>query len=491
MTTRRVRRLPVRVRLVAAFIGVMLLVLTAAGAFVYWRVQIGLDKALNAELDAEASSVQTAWRSRPDPALAVAGLPPGALGQVLDSTGRPLAATPAASGLALLRARDVDGARTTVVGVTEGNVLTSGNKRLRVLALPLERAVGQSAGIAVVGVRLGTRDETLRELLAQLSAANLLALLAASLVGHRLARAALRPVERYRARAEQIAEGATGVRLDVPPDVDDEVSRLGHTLNRMLTVQEQTAEQQRQFLADASHELRAPLTVLSSEVELALRRPRTNEEYEQTLHQVAVDTARLVALADQLLDLEHASRIDANRDEGAAATAGSVGADATAAAHRAAARARVLIGEAADRTVSVSAPPGPLPVAVPELDLDQILTNLVSNAVVHGAGPMTVTVAVANGAVTVTVSDNGPGPPPEFIPQAVERFRRADPARTTPGDGLGLALVHALISRAGGELRLCTTGTHHRYPPLLFQGITCQHPDGGTHAAVIVSAGPG
>jgi two-component system OmpR family sensor kinase len=465
-----VGRLPLRARLVAGFVAVMVAVLTGAGAFVYWRVEVALDRTLNATLEEQASTVQQAWHTRPDvPTAATTALPPEALGQVLDAQGVVLSTTPAAAQLALLPAADRRAAASALIDVSAGNVLTGGNKRLRAIALPLTGKVGSPPRIAVVAVRLGQRDEALRERLAQLAAANALALAAAAVVGYRLARAALLPVERYRNQAEQIAAGAAGVRLDVPDGVDDEVSRLGHTLNRMLTEQERAAEQQRQFLADASHELRSPLTLLTSEVELALRRPRPAAEYEQTLQQVAQDTARLVVLADQLLSLEQATSAHSGR------------APVNDAVLRAAARTR---SQASERDVEV-ATGLPAQVAMSEVSLDQVLRNLTDNAVVHGAGTIALRTS-SPGPVLLTVSDEGAGPPPEFVPHAVERFRRADPARTPPGNGLGLALVHALVSQAGGELRLCTGGGHHRYPPLVAGEVACAHPTRGTHVSVVL-----
>lgn len=469
---RRIQRLPLRIRLVASFVAVMIVVLVGAGVFVYWRVEIALDTTLNTELDTQASTAQLTWRSSQDPARLIAALPAGSFGQVLDENGREVAATPGAQGLTLLRSHDLAQARRAIVDVTGGNILTGGNKRFRVLALPLDRADGR-VDVAVLAVRLAQRDEALRELLAQLAAANLLALTAASLVAYRLARAALQPVERYRARAEEITTGAEGVRLDVPPDVDDEISRLGHTLNRMLTVQETNAAQQRRFLADASHELRAPLTVLTSEVELALRRPRTNEEYERTLQQIAQDTARLVVLADQLLDLEHATQGGQESPF-----------DLSTAAKRATERLRPT---APSRYVTCAISTEPLLVPLHDIALAQVLDNLIGNALRHGTGHVTVTVNPAGSSwVLLTISDEGAGPPPGFTEHAIERFRRADAARSSPGNGLGLAVVHTLVTRAGGELRMCSGGQHHRYAPLRADVAPCLHVTTGTHVTTVL-----
>ncbi len=464
-------RLPLRVRLVGGFALAMLVLLSAAGALVFWRVEGALDRTLNGELDSQASAVGDSLRERPgDPSAAVTDLPPDLLTQLVLADGTVVVSTASARGRVLLSPADAARAVATSTTLDPGNYLRGGRGRVRVRTVPLPG--GRSAVVTAVSLR--QRDEALRELLAQLVLANLVALGLASIVGERLARAALRPVEAYRQRAAQIAAGAAGVRLDVPDSPDDEVTRLGHTLNEMLGSLEESARAQRQFLADASHELRSPLTLLSSEVELALRRPRTAEEYETTLLAVASDTARLVALADQLLDLEHATR-----------ATDQVAAQAEAVATAVDALARTPLG---DRPRRLDNPDGPVLVPLPAHELDQVLRNLLDNALVHGAGAVSVSVRVSPDAVLLAVTDEGDGPDADFVPHAIERFRRADPARTTGGSGLGLALVHQLVSGRDGELRLCTPAGHHRFAPLRHE-IDCQHGHQGTTVTVLLPRG--
>jgi len=464
-----VRPAPIRVRLAAGFVLTMLVVLTAAGGFVYWRVRVALDASLDGQLQTQAADLRRAVAAHPDdPAAAVAAVATGEqLDQLLRPDGTVAAAAPRVARGALLRPSELAAARTSTVQADLGNLLTGRDRRLRVLAFPAP------PGVAVTAVRIAQRDEALRELLAQLALANFAALAVAAVVGYQLARAALAPVDRYRARAEQIADGDQGVRLDVPTAPDDEITRLGHTLNDMLAAQADAAERQRRFVADASHELRTPLSLITTEVELALRRPRTNDEYEQTLRDVAADTARLSRLAGQLLALE--AMPPAGRS-----------ADLAEAVRRAAGR-----GSAQDSDVQADAP-RPVPVAADDQQLDLLLGNLVDNAVRHGGGSV-VTVRAWQDSVCgiATVTDGGPGMPAAFVPHAVERFRRADEARTTAGSGLGLALVHELVIRLGGELRLCALGAHHTYPPARFPDIVCDHPAGGTSVSLVLPAAAG
>ncbi len=459
------RTLPLRVRLVAGFVAAMLVVLTAAAAFVYWRVSLALDAGVDERLAAQSVDLRRALAAHPgDPAAALATTDEQ-IGQVLRPDGTVAAATsPSAAQRVLLTPSQRAAAMTRTVRADLGNLLTSSDRRLRVVAFPA------APGVAVTAVRTGQRDEALRELLAQLALANLAALVVASAVGYRLTHAALAPVEQYRARAQQIAAGDPTVRLDVRTTHDDEITRLGVTLNEMLAAQAAAAERQRRFVADASHELRTPLSLLTTEVELALRRPRSNEEYEQTLRHVAADTARLTQLADQLLTSQA-------RPAGTTSSA-----DLTEAARRAAGRGAA---QAADVVVRAAEP-----VLVPasDQDLDLLLGNLVDNAVRHGDGAVALTVHRADGCVLGAVHDEGPGLPADFLPHAADRFRRADSARGTTGSGLGLAIVREVVAGLGGELRICSGGTHHTYPPARFGGTPCDHPFRGTTASVLLPA---
>ena len=161
----------------------------------------------------------------------------------------------------------------------------------RTLAVPAN--VGGHAGVAVIGRSLEQRDEALDRLLNEFLIGGPAALLLAILAGYGVAAAALRPVEAMRRRAAAITASTAGQRLPVPPS-RDELARLAETLNDMLTRLEAALEHERRFVDDASHELRTPLALLKTELELALRHPRSRDELEQTLRSAAEDTDRLV-----------------------------------------------------------------------------------------------------------------------------------------------------------------------------------------------------
>jgi signal transduction histidine kinase len=294
--------------------------------------------------------------------------------------------------------------------------------------------------LVVVGATLQPRDDALATLRTELLVGGPIGLLIASAIGYLLAAAALRPVERMRARAAAISASRLSERLPVAPS-HDEISRLGETLNEMLARLETALERERSFVADASHELRTPLAHLQAEVELALETPRDRTELEAALRAVGIETDRMSQLAADLLLLARSDKgeLPLRLDEVAldelleAVTA------------RFGRRARD-----ADRRFEVSAPH--IRVRVDRLRMEQALGNLVENALRHGAGTIRIN-ATNDGdddTLELHVLDDGPGFPPGFASHAFERFSRAEQSRSSGGTGLGLAIVAAIASAHGG-----------------------------------------
>lgn len=458
----------------------MVVVLVAAGAFVFWRVQVALDNRLERDLTAQTRDLRRA-AARQTPAAALASVRDQApAAQLLTADGVALASGPEArNGQGLLSAAQVRRAAGGEVRKGHGHLFSKPGRHLRIMAIPVTS--DGAAAVAVTAVRLDQRDEALRELLAQLAIANLLALALASAVGLRLARGALDPVERYRAQAEQIGRGATGLRLDVPEGPSDEITRLGATLNDMLDAQGRSAERQQQFIDDASHELRTPLSTLSAEIDVALRKPRTSEEHEATLRRLAADTSRLVGLTENLLALGPlGSTVPDVKAVG--------GADVIAAAAR---RARGQLNGDGARKVEVRAPDD-LVVQADRALLERALGNLVDNAVRHGDGAITLTVAPLEGlgepAAILSVHDQGAGIDAGFLTHAAERFRQAESSRAGPGAGLGLSLVDAILAAHRGQLRICSAGRHHQQPTSdsALARVPCAHPADGTTISLLL-----
>lgn len=284
---------------------------------------------------------------------------------------------------------------------------------------------------------IGERDEVLTTLLALMLVVGPLALLLATYAGYRLAGAALGPVESMRREAAEISSATSGRRLPVP-EAQDEVRRLGETLNEMLARLDEGLLRERRFVADAGHELRTPLALLLTELELALRRPRSPEELENAIRSATEEVERLIRLAEGLLVLDRAG--EAALRPSALDARELLDAVARRFATRAAAEGRALEVHGggsfrADRD-----------------RLEQALGSLVDNALTHGAGKVRLEAERDGDSIALRVSDEGRGFPPDFLPHAFERFSRADPARTTGGAGLGLAIVDAVARAHGGSV---------------------------------------
>ena len=467
----RLRRLPLRVRLVAGFSATMLVVLTGAGAFVYWRVSFALDRQLNSEL----SDVSRVLSPLVTPSGAMRRgaqrVVADQLFQVLDRDGHVLSSSPALDDEPVLSADAARSALDTPVRRDIGALLPATRHPLRVYAVALPDAGVQPAAVLVVAARRDHRDEALLELLGQLAAAGVGAMLVTALVGERLAKAALRPVEAYRVQAEEIVGGASGVRLDVPGQRHDEVTRLGDTLNAMLDALEEALDRERHFVNDASHELRTPLTLLRTRVQLARRRSRTVAEHEAVLAEIETDVVRLTGLAEQLLE------VGVPPDEETA------GCDLAVVVRREVAhRAEVGTDGAGGGNVSVTGAES-AHVAISEVQVERLVSNLLDNAHRHGAPPVRVHVDAPEGWVRLTVTDSGPGMSPEMLATATRRFARAAESRPHEGFGLGLSLVESIVLRAGGELRLCSGGHHESFGTSALG--ECRHDDAMTVTVVL------
>jgi len=472
-TGRRVSRLPLRLRLVAGFSAAMLVLLTAAGAFVYWRVEYALDKGLDTELSKATAVIEPLITSDGTVSSTEAANATGAGWQVLDEHGTVLDSGGPAPGKSLVSETQLGEVGPTGTHTFDvGSFLPATDEAYRVRVSGLSASTGDAAYL-LVGVRRDHRDEALRELLLQLSIAGLVALVVASLVGEVLARLALRPVERYRRRAAEIAAGHSDLRLDVPANRDDEVTRLGHTLNEMLAALEKSLDRERQFVNDASHELRTPLTLLNSRIQLARRRRRTVEEHEQVLDELAMDVTRLADLTEQLLALS------SEPDQAPAVS------DVAELAGRVVERWRAAHPDRASDVV-LEMPGQPTLARIGAHVLERIVTNLVTNSLTHGGPPVRLRVRSEGEHTIVEVSDAGPGMPPDLLSQATRRFNRAPEARSRPGAGLGLSIVEELVGTAGGELRLCHGGNHHSAG--VPTTVECHHDDLMTVTVILPAA---
>ena len=320
------------------------------------------------------------------------------------------------------------------------------------------RQEGRVGRTIVLALPLADVDETIRRLLAIEAMAAVAILATMGVVTFWVLRLGVRPVQEMTAKAKAIGEGDLSQRI---PEAarGTEAGELGVALNQMLGRIEESFDERarseerlRRFVADASHELRTPVTTIRGYAELyRLGGLSTEHEISEAMRRTEQEATRMGQLVGDLLDL-------ARLDQGRPLALGPVDL-----AHLA--TDAVADGGAVepDRPFTLEAPASAVVVG-DEAMLRQILANLVANARVHtDAGtPIAVRVRDAGTTVVLEVADQGPGMPPEVASHAFERFYRADPARTRHrgGSGLGLSIVAGIVAAHGGTVGLETAPGH-------------------------------
>lgn len=249
---------------------------------------------------------------------------------------------------------------------------------------------------------------------------------------------ALRPVAAIREEFTEITERDLHRRVPVPR-AHDEISRLARTMNATLDRLYRSMTRQRQFVADASHELRNPIAAVRAQLELALARP-SRTDWPSAVHKALQDTERLQAVASDLLLL---ARLDAQEAPPRSPV------DLVALAAEEVRRHPGTVG-AGDGDVRSAVVHGS------RVQLSRLLTNLTENARRHARTTVSVGVGVRDGMVELSVDDDGPGVPEPDRERVFERFTRLDDARARQdgGTGLGLAIAKDIAHAHGGTLTI-------------------------------------
>lgn len=430
-------RWPLRTRVALAFLAATAIAVTGLGVLVQLRVSDALDDRLRDSVGAEADRLESvSGRDRLD---AVSGLSGEVHAQILTARGDVLASSGLVTDPLLdateLRGLDRGGWLETTSTVLDDDAAAAGEpdpeqERLVLLVKPVEE------GFLVVGTSREDADEALTALRNQLLIAGPLALAVAGGLGYLVAGAGLRPIERMRARAATISARSAGERLPVP-GADDELRRLALTLNAMIGRLDDGLQRERRFVADASHDLRTPLALMRTEIELALAGQRTPEELRQALHSVDDEVRRLIALAEDLLERGGSEDLSLPIE--------SRPVDLVDLAARVVERFKAAAGS---RGIELTAP-RPVEIRGDATRLDRALSNLVDNAIRHGAGDIEVAVSAASNSVFITVTDEGDGLPADVS--------------LRPGDsGLGLRIVREIARAHGGSVDVDRVGGHTR-----------------------------
>src|SRR5438874_771215 len=308
---------------------------------------------------------------------------------------------------------------------------------------------GPQFGAILAGANLRTAELSAEQLLSTIALILPLGLVAALLMGSWIARRALAPVDRIITEVREITDGRSLHRRLAEPMVKDELGRLTETLNQMMTRLERSFAALRRFTADASHELKTPLTVLRAGVERAITMPSLPSEALAALEETLQEINRMTELVEALLMLARA-------DEG------------TAPLHRETVDLRAIVEETGESGELLAAEAGvnmevatPADLAVVAVDSSRIrllILNLLTNAVKYtpAGGSVRLQLGPSNGRVTLTVADSGVGIAPGDLPHIFDRFWRADSARTRTGErsgtGLGLAICKWIAEAHGGTI---------------------------------------
>jgi two-component system OmpR family sensor kinase len=360
---------------------------------------------------------------------------------VRDPAGRPLAANTAL-------ARDLPwDAQSLTQAATAGTAWATadwGRDHVRSVYLAAERDIPGDRRIVQVGASLAPMNTANRQVLLLMLGTVALGTVATVLGGGWLSRSTVAPVAEIAAQADGIAPGTVGQRITAHAGVA-EFNGLVGVLNRMLERLDRGLLAQRRIIADVGHDLRTPLTAMRGEAEVALRHPRSAEQYQQILQSLLEEINHLGTISDTLLLL---ARIEAGD-----LIPQRVETDVRDLVSRAVHRAQQRSGD--HPIVYHVSPNGAGSAAIDGRMVSLVIDHLLDNALRHTPADTSVTVSMVSepDAVRVTVEDDGPGVSDEVLPHLFERFYRGDAARGRGGGaGLGLTVAAAIVSAHNGTI---------------------------------------
>ncbi len=434
------RRVPIRWRLSALYTALTVIVLAIFSGAVYIGMQRQLSNQLDEDLKSQAAlavlavnptSFETTYEFT-DEALFRLIFPSGDVYYYRDTQN--LSASP-------LDSSDI---QTALSGRTAYNTVEYQGKKLRVISVPLQRQDGEIVAAVQLGYPLSRIDDPLNVLVKALFVIAPAAIFAAAALGYMLAGRALQPVSRITSLASEIDGDDLHERLnlDLP---NDEIGRLASTFDSMLGRIDQAFQRQKQFTGDAAHELRTPLALMRSQIDLAVSQGETPEDFRDALNALDGDVGRMTALVGTLLSLARADagELHLNRDTFDLAD---VAEDVV----------EQLQPIAEENGLTLTTQFAPTQVEADADMLIQVLVNLLDNAIKNTptGGTITVETRIDHGRALLIVRDTGIGIPAEHLDRIFDRFYRVDTgrARSRGGSGLGLAICQSIAHAHGGEI---------------------------------------
>jgi signal transduction histidine kinase len=356
-------------------------------------------------------------------------------------------------------------------GLTTYDTIHAGGQHLRTITVPVRNDAGTPAYALQLGYSTSRIEDALELLIQALLVIAPLAIIVAALTGYLLAGRALQPVADITRLASQIDGDDLESRLNLNLP-NDELGRLARTFDSMLDRIDLAFQRQRQFTGDAAHELRTPLSLMRSQIDLAVTQADTPEEFREALTALDGDVSRMTTLVGMLLSLARADvgQLTPNREPVDVADLALDVVDQ-------------LEPIAAENGLTIATNLSPVTASVDADMIIQVLVNLIDNAITNTPAGGTITVSVMSGQwsvvsgpssapmtdngkqkaqltpdhqplATITVTDTGVGIAPEHLPRIFDRFYRVDTgrARSRGGIGLGLAISQAIVHAHHGSL---------------------------------------
>jgi heavy metal sensor kinase len=313
---------------------------------------------------------------------------------------------------------------------------------LRVFLLPV-----RGPNILQVGIPVESVAGSLNQLLIVMVAAGLMLLLFASLGGSLIIRKALQPVKSVVKIANDITTEDLSLRIDVK-NRQDEIGALVKTFNDMIERLEKSVNKIRQFSGDVSHELRTPLTIIRGEIEVLLRKKRTEEEYMKTLKSALEESSRMEKIIDDLLFLSRVEALDKSKF------------NKTVQLEEVLANVVKIRNQSAENKGLALLAENVKPAKVKgnkEL-LERMITNVIDNAIRYtpSGGRVEVLLTEIQNTVQLEIRDTGIGISDESLPSIFDRFYVVDKSRSreTGGAGLGLSIVKWIADNHGAEIEV-------------------------------------
>lgn len=420
-----------RVRLTAAFAVVIIVTIAVAAVLLVWRVRASLQSGLDSSLSQRVQDVAAEVRSGQLSTLATTGAQSAVLVQVINADGHVVASSANINGEPALFRYRAGGQSPTVQTVADIPGADPGSYRVAsaTVSTPTGTVSLYAAG-SMSEVSASVRQVGVAALVGAPFLVALLSAIIWILVGR-----ALRPVEAMRQTVSAMRGHQPHDRL-ANASAPVELARLGGTFDDLLDRIDRGVAQQRQFLADAAHELRNPVASILTRLETHEQHPTLSGVDRARLH---ADAARLASIVDALLSL---ARLDAD----VALRADPVDVDDIVFD-----QVRTVVGKRVDVT-HVSA----AQVIGDRAALERVVRNLLDNASRHAAAQVKLELCDDGQAVVLTVADDGPGIPATERDRVFARFTRLDDARARDegGAGLGLAIVHDIVDRHHGSVHI-------------------------------------